>query len=125
MHFKNCKIKSRAPEVNLYLHDYELKHEWQLTDVSWRQVKQEGSVPHGAQSSFSLSAADQNSLVVQIDHHLVFCTQTRKHCFFFMIKRLSKSFLHNILYMKRIATIKCGSVYSMCLSAIENNALTG
>ena len=59
---------------DLYLHDYELKHEGQLTDVSWRQVKQERSVPHSTGGSFSFSAADHSSLMKQIDHHLVFCT---------------------------------------------------
>lgn len=51
---------------------YKFKHEGQLTDVSWRQVKQERSVPHSTGPCFSLSAAHQNSLVVQIDHLVVY-----------------------------------------------------
>lgn len=60
-------------ELFIYLHDYELQHEVQLTDVSWRQVKQEGSVPHCTGASFGFSAADHNSIMMQVDHHLVFC----------------------------------------------------
>lgn len=60
---------------NLYLHDYELEHEGQLSDVSWRQVKHKRSIPHSTRPSLSFSAADHNSLMMQVDHHLIFCKQ--------------------------------------------------
>lgn len=65
---------------DLYLHDFELEHEGQLTDVSWRQVEQERGIPHSTGLALTFSAADHNSLVMQIDHHLVFCTQVNKCC---------------------------------------------
>lgn len=58
-----------------YLHDYELEHEGQLTDVSRRKVKQERSVPHSREASACFSAANHTSPMMQIDHHLIFCTQ--------------------------------------------------
>lgn len=65
-----------SPKRNPYLYDYELEHEGEQTDVSWGKVKQEWSVPHSAGPSFSFSATDHNSLVMQIYQHLVICTHT-------------------------------------------------
>lgn len=67
-----------SSQSKVYLHDYEFKHEGHLTDVSWRQVKQERSIPHGTGSSLSFSAADHSSFMMQINHHLVFWKQTHK-----------------------------------------------
>ena len=64
----------------MYLHDNKLKQEGQLSDLSWRQVKQERRIPQSTGASFSFSAADHDSFIMQIDHHLVFCAHKDYKC---------------------------------------------
>lgn len=66
--------------VVLYLHDNELQGKWQLSDVTGRQVKQEGGVPDGVASAgaFCFLCADYFPFLTQVDDNVMVC-EGRNH----------------------------------------------
>lgn len=57
------------------LHDDELQHQWQLSDVTTGQVKQEWSVPDrvGTTGPFGLLGTNYFPILAQIDYNIVVC----------------------------------------------------
>ena len=64
-----------SPHVTLrpYLHDDELQDQWQLADVTGRQVEQEGGVPDrvGARRALGLFGGDHFTVLSQVDDDVV------------------------------------------------------
>jgi hypothetical protein len=68
-----------SPLSHSYLHDDELQSKRQLSDVTNRQVKEKGSVPHSVVSPrpFGLLRTDHLPILTQVDDYVVICRDKR------------------------------------------------
>lgn len=69
-----------SPLSHSYLHDDELQSKRQLSDVTKRQVKEKGSVPHSVVSSrpFGLLRTDHLPILTEVDDYVVICRDERE-----------------------------------------------
>lgn len=69
----SCTVTTASQNVGIYLHDNELQDQWQLSDVTRWQVKQEGGVPDGVASAgaFCFLGADYFPFLTQVDDNVM------------------------------------------------------